>query len=563
MPNEKKAQNDTNASTTSSSDTSEPSTSSDTDLKVQLGTLMNSLATLSAEKSRMEASFQADKKQMRQELQAKDKAMKDLNEKVKLLSVQHGNELEKSKSKLIVERRDREKEVNDHMLMVRELQKLLSDERHLKDNLDMQLNDLKMQFSRTDFSDAKVKELTMELEQTKRKLKEMKNVMRNQNVAVTSDSLSNVKQLQSEVQSMKQQHSVNLKIEQRRANLAEEVNRKITAVHEEKVALLEERLAELSSTVGSYDQLRQIDQDSIFKLKDKIAHFEINNVRDVDDNDRSTTKIPSHELNVESLMEEMLHLKKVLLVENAKLEFPQDLSKIFSNADDHSECIDEHRQVCEKYASCKSELESALEQSFVERKHIKTLQDKIQVLNRNIDEQEDELKRKATEYANELRSDRKKWKETNSLAEMDYRGKLAQLEQQLQKQRERSLVLLEEKEHEIKALKTSFDVLLPSITNVHGSGADDAENATSGTVRPGKYLNSILSAPSGSTSNHSSEYHMLHYVHELSRKEVEITSLRKVKHLAESSLRQALQDKVTQQQDLHDRIMSLEENIDR
>lgn len=568
VPNEKKTQNDTTESATPSSDTiSQQSTSSsDADLKIQIGTIMNSLATLSAEKSRMEAFFQADKKQMRQELQVKDKAIKDLNEKTKSLSMQHANELEKSKSKLIVERHDREKEVNDHMLMVRELQKLLSDERHLKDTLDMQLNDLKMQFSKTDFSDAKVKELTMELEQSKRKLKEMKNVMRNQNVAVNSDSLGNMKQLQSEIQSMKQQHLVNLKIEQRRANLAEEVNRKMAAVHEEKVALLEDRLAELSSTVGSYDRLRQIDQDSIFKLKDKIAQFEINNIRDDDDIDHGITKIPIDSLNVELLAEEMLHLKKVLLVENAKLECPQDLSKIFSNADDHTECIEEHRKIVEEYSICKRELESALEQSLVERKHIKTLQDKIQVLNRNIDEQEDELKRKATDYANELRLERKKWKETNSLAEMDYRGKLAQLEQQLQKQRERSLVLLEEKEHEIKALKTSFEVLIPSITNV-GSGSDDVANANSENGKPGKYssshLNSILSAPSGPASNHSSEYHMLHYVHELSRKEVEITSLRKAKHLAESSLRQALQDKVTQQQDLHDRIMTMEENIDR
>jgi hypothetical protein len=36
-------------------------------LHTQLTTLMNSLATLSAEKSRMEASFQADKKQLRSE----------------------------------------------------------------------------------------------------------------------------------------------------------------------------------------------------------------------------------------------------------------------------------------------------------------------------------------------------------------------------------------------------------------------------------------------------------------------------------------------------------------
>lgn len=36
-------------------------------LKSQLGMLMNSLATLSAEKSKMEANFQVDKKQLRSE----------------------------------------------------------------------------------------------------------------------------------------------------------------------------------------------------------------------------------------------------------------------------------------------------------------------------------------------------------------------------------------------------------------------------------------------------------------------------------------------------------------
>lgn len=567
VPNQSNPQNGITTTANPTHTPSEPSSSTsntDVDLKIQIATLMNSLATLSAEKSRMEASFQADKKQMRQGLQTKDRVIKDLNEQMKSLSVQHAIELEKSKSKLIVERHDREKEINDHMLMVRELQKLLSDERHLKDNLDMQLNDLKTQFSKTDFGDTKVKELSMELEQTKRKLKEMKSAVKNQNFGTNTENAVSVKQLHSEIQSIKQQHSSILQAEQRRANLAEEVNRKMAAVHEERVSTLEARLGELSTTVGSYDRLRQIDQENIFKLKEKIAESEINNDRDEDDR-ITTTNVPVRELNVDLLIEEIMHLKKVLLVENAKLEHPQDLSKIFSNANDHSDCIDEHRKICEEYSKCKKELESVVEQSFVERKHIKTLQDKIQVLNRNIDEQEEELKRKATEYANELRSERKKWKETNSLAEMDYRGKLAQLEQQLQKQRERSLILLEEKEHEIKALKTSFEVLIPSITNVHGG--DDVENADSDNAKPGRYgsaqLNSILSVPSATSSNHSSEYHMLHYVHELSRKEVEITSLRKAKHTAESSLRQALQDKVTQQQDLHDRIMNLEENIDR
>jgi len=44
---------------------------------------------------------------------------------------------------------------------------------------------------------------------------------------------------------------------------------------------------------------------------------------------------------------------------------------------------------------------------------------------------------------------------------MDYKGRLCVLEQQLQKQRERSLSLLEEKEQEIQALKSTFRMLLP------------------------------------------------------------------------------------------------------
>lgn len=41
----------------------------------------------------------------------------------------------------------------------------------------------------------------------------------------------------------------------------------LAATHEERVANLEARLAELSQSVGSYDRLRQDDQGAIFRLK--------------------------------------------------------------------------------------------------------------------------------------------------------------------------------------------------------------------------------------------------------------------------------------------------------
>jgi flagellar motor component MotA len=54
-----------------------------------------------------------------------------------------------------------------------------------------------------------------------------------------------------------------------------------------------------------------------------------------------------------------------------------------------------------------------------------------------------------------------KCKEELAVTEMDYRGRLCLLEQQLQKQRDRSLTLLEEKEQEIQTLKSTFHMFLP------------------------------------------------------------------------------------------------------
>jgi hypothetical protein len=60
--------------------------------------------------------------------------------------------------------------------------------------------------------------------------------------------------------------------EQKRATDAEERARRLAAVHEERVANLEARLAELSETVGNYDRLRQQDQTAIHKLKVRKSH---------------------------------------------------------------------------------------------------------------------------------------------------------------------------------------------------------------------------------------------------------------------------------------------------
>ena len=96
-----------------------------------------------------------------------------------------------------------------------------------------------------------------------------------------------------------------------------------------------------------------------------------------------------------------------------------------------------------------------------QEEHLKTLQEKVIVLNRNIDEYETEIRNKSIAMNNEVKAERNKCREQINSLEMDYRTKVSQLEQQLQKQRERSLLLLEEKENEIRTLKTSYELFLP------------------------------------------------------------------------------------------------------
>lgn len=522
------------------------------ELQLQIATLMNSLATLSAEKSRMESSFQADKKQLRAEIAQKDAANKELLERTNELRRQHQIEIEGMKSKIIVERHEREKESNNHMVMIRELQKLYADERHLKENLEMQLNDLKSQFSSTGYADTKVKDLQKELHEAKEKLKKYEN----KKMSPAPENSNILQQLQNEMQHLKQQHAIAIKSEQKRALVAEERNKKLAALHEDRVANLEARLAELSSTVGTYDRLRQQDQENIQKLKDKIAQLAT-----VTENDIPPTSSPKR--GVADIVDEIQQLKKILLIENARSQNPIDINKIFNTDTDHSHCLEDYNKMQAELDAVKNENKDLANSVETQKNHIKTLQEKVKVLNRNIDDQEAELKAQADRIVHAVKSERSKWKESIEALENDYRGKLNSLEHQLQKQRSRSLQLLDEKENEIRALKTSFEIFIP-------------QQQTSETVEPpsarkisASHLNAVLNSntpattTTASASTLSEGCHILHYVNELARKDVEISGLRKTKHAAETALRQALQDKVTAQEALNDKIMKLEQEVDR
>lgn len=290
------------------------------DLQLQISTLMNSLATLSNEKSRMEASFQADKKKLRGENADKDQVIRDLEQKLKEYGEQTQSDLDSMKSRFVSERNERERESNNSMVMVRELQKLLSDERHLRETLEIQLNDLKSDIASNSNTDENCNQLKSELKEAKSKIKKL--LAENQRHQESTENNLILQQLQGEMQHLKHQHCIALKNEQMKALFAEERNKKLAILHEDRVANLESRLAELSNTVGNYDRLRQKDQDSIHKLKEKLSKLSVSQMEAKSPADRSEVDIPK-------AIEEILRLKKFIQAENAHLQNPIDLGEFF------------------------------------------------------------------------------------------------------------------------------------------------------------------------------------------------------------------------------------------
>ena len=494
------------------------------DSSAQLNVLVGSLATLSAEKSRMEASFQADKKSMRQELLIKDKEIEGLKEKLKTSSITLNMEKENLKAKLSsYERR-------------------LADESHLRDSLEIQLNQLKTQFSQTSNTDKIIKDLNAELAEAKKKVKTYESNHSQLNEGV-------LQALQKEIEDLKQQHLSNIMIEKQRANEANEKNQKLTAIHEERVQSLESRLSELSITVTQYHNMRELDQRSITQLKDKIAQLSTKSEGFLHCDDKQKT-FP----NVNSIIDEIERLKHLLIYENTKLDYPIDLSSILSRPsnDDATVTADKYNIVKKDHEKLKSE-NVALKHKVTEQTNfIRNLQEKVQILNQNIDDYEKEIKNKSQEISNELKLERSKWRETVSCMEIDHRSKISHLEQQLQKQRERSLVLLEEKENEIRTLKTSYELFVPKKSISLQQGEDDGQFSESSDRR--KISTSGSNLP---------ETHMIYYSNELARKEMELTSIRKAKREAESLIRQTLKEKIMLQEELDDKIMHLEQQVDR
>ncbi|XP_011298301.1 GRIP and coiled-coil domain-containing protein 1 [Fopius arisanus] len=523
------------------------------ELKNQLGRLMNSLATLSAEKSRMEANFQTDRKALRSEREDCDRVIKELRDKLRRAQQNTHSELQHMKYKLIMECHEREKEQIDNSVRMKELQRVIADERRSKEAFEQQIKEMKNHIG--DKTQNKI--LEAELEIANNKLKQAETAVKETPPILVS--------LQSEMTAMKKQHRMAIHEEQKRAVAVEQQAKILERAHELRVASLESRLAELSETVGGYDRLRQQDQLAIQKLKNQLLELQKHNVKEY--SHRNVYETPE---TISTQIKELYG--KLLDISNEKNntfnveDFLQSLNlRNISKDIDYKENYEILEQDFENYKQQMSaKLESANDlnveneradkstELYLARTHAKNLEERIRMLNKEASDKASEINAKLEQQIQQIQEERMRFERILSQKETEFRSKVGALEHQILRQRERSLALLEEKDREITTLKSSFRSILMKHEALPGNCHGDDEKKSIHTNVD--FVTSLLTVDSPP---------MLHYAHELARRDIQVSGLRKLNSQLEATLRENQRDLMTITQRHAEEIKTLENKITR
>ena len=242
--------------------------------KAKLAALSNSLAAVTAEKAQNEARYLADKRKLRKERE-------ELSAEVARLTASEAEvkvNLEETKSCLIIEKHEREKEIVNNQLMVQELQKLVGTERAEKEKLSEELLEMKSKIillddpSKNKKIESQVEKLREELEATRERLRSKDKQLREQN-----QTEARLAGMAGELQEVKARHLEQLKQAESAREQAELRALEMQGQQEKRVVNLETRLQELSASVCQYEQLRTTDQRNISSMRQELETLQHEN----------------------------------------------------------------------------------------------------------------------------------------------------------------------------------------------------------------------------------------------------------------------------------------------
>ncbi|XP_054844071.1 GRIP and coiled-coil domain-containing protein 1 [Eublepharis macularius] len=523
-------------------------------LKAQLATVTSALATVTQEKSRMEASYQADKKMMKQDSEELSRRAEEERSGLECELKWTQEQLAEVKARLITQQHDRAQEQSDHAVMLRELQRLLQSERAQRQEAELNLEETREALAgkagaadRVEGCERHAKQLAQEVESLRKALQASQEENRRPD--------PRLQELQGEMAALQSHFQAQLLQEMRKTAQAEER----VQVDEQRVTSLEAQMSEVSELLGTYEKAKQKDQLTIHKLKDRIAQLDLENkTLAMAASGRSPLDVPLEESNLDvnvlrEKMEKLRHLVQVAAKHGqslpaveafCQLELPKgteagDGEK--ATATYYQQELKQLKEEFERYklraqvvlknksakdGSLAKELEDAQEQlaelkekyislrlscEGVEKQHQEQLEAKKQEISRLQQVHRQELER----------------------CQAGHREKVLKVEEEMHKQRDRALAVLAEKDQELEHLRT---VVLPCGLQGAKRGLGPGLPASSSSSPDPLGAESLETLTQALRLTAPNEPSFLLYTEQLARKEVEVAALKRQKHRLEAEV---------------------------
>uniref|UniRef100_A0A131YNC4 Muscle myosin heavy chain n=1 Tax=Rhipicephalus appendiculatus TaxID=34631 RepID=A0A131YNC4_RHIAP len=538
--------------------------------------LSQALSTLTEEKARMEAAFQADRKRLIQEKEAALRQVEEVQRNAEEQATSLEAKTAELRTKLREEQMAREQEQSDHAAMLRELQRLLSEERTLRENLEDKLEEAMRKAAQADLAkeyEAKVEKLTQELDEVRKRLLASEEKLRQPSPLLLK--------LQQELVEVKAQHQAALEQEKKQAGRAQARLHQQTTGSEARVASLESRLQELSQAVGTYDRLRMQDRAAIQRLRERLSQLAQENaaLANAAGIGAKAAELPSQDsnLDVKTLLDRFGKMRLLLKESNQRAERPIDLIAYFRELAEeevlglHAKCREELRQLKDEFEQYKAHAHSVLQgagsqssyakgqESSAEldrlRQQVKDLQGQLRTQRAQFEAQEQSNRETTAKLQRALSDADLRHEQERQRLEQRWSSKLSELESLMQAQRDRSLALVEEKDRELQALRATLaslesenqrydwqaqrEVVSSSGLAVDVSGDREGSSDAQGDgLDP--LLSELLSKNVGFASKDGkskTECQLLHYAQELARKDAELLRTLREKRDVESALR--------------------------
>ncbi|KAE8616902.1 hypothetical protein XENTR_v10008923 [Xenopus tropicalis] len=479
-------------------------------LKNQLSTLTSALATVTQEKSRMEASYQADKRNAKQEME--ELMLSFVQERTKLQeeiqSIQE--QLAETKARLISQQHDRAQEQTDHVIMLKELQRLLQGERDHRQEAELRLEEARQELAgklagiselegRSEVAEEQNRKLRKDLEELRKEIMEARRQGAEPDPAV--------KKLQAELDRVKEEMHALLQ-EERKKKLDEEQETMQRFLQEEqRICSLESQVSEMSELLGAAETSKQRDQATIRKLRERLIQLEAEN--------------------------------KTLAL-TSSMQTPSEVTFNFNKGEDMDEGPEQHasvlfyqqelQQLKEEFERYKSRAQGVLRTKGARegeleagKKQMAELKERCVSLRLSAEEAESQHKAEMEAAQKQIALMLQSHRQELESVRKEGRDNMARLEEEVRQHRERVLAVLAEKEQELEKLReTKITSVVPlSVLDSIGNGLELSQGASSTFIV---------------------------YAEQLSRKEAEIGNLRRRKHELESEL-QSMQEKLAEQKE--------------